>query len=544
MNVPSASEDSRSSSGGAPAEPLPPVPGRPPRRAVEATARLILALAVGAVGLLAAVSAFFSPQPPSDRTVREFVSTQLVRQGLAVVSVWVADRKADGPSASFQVNIETTENREPRYGPLFPAPRYEGESPDLPAWLKLDRDEWNRCRKIAAGPFGARLGQLARLDATEMDLLRLTLLREVEAGGAHQQSSTATVTAERRHLRWRLSLGPLAENNPPPNPAREISQPLSAFAGPVCVLERPADKARLIDLAERLPAIRRRLDAVVPSLTSEYKPSLLAVLKPGAFFAGATTWKHNEQTASTRVFLEITEVRDEEDGLHLTAVLRNDGNWGDTRMFSGRTLFGDGSFELSLTPEAGDGDLAGPFLTDYANGFNLPMIKGDVTVSFALEERSLVWRTPEIELRLDPHSAAERTAIIAELTGEREKKMAAVQPNVTYAGTITERATGAAEKWVLRFVAFDPDSSQIHATLEKPDAPSWSLSISGKLDTNRYRAESGSIHFESYDGDIPPKWQQSWDDFWPLTLQLEGNRLQAQKQKYVVRFEAAATPAR
>ena len=260
---------------------VPPVPPSP----AAARARLILAGAVVAIGIVIAAANLLSPRPPDDSNVRAFVMRELARDGARPDGVWITDRNVAARTATYQVNVQTGRMEEARYAALFGGGRDSTEPAALPEWLNLDLKALERCQKRASGPNGARLCQLAALDAKDLALLRTTLVREIQPAGEHRRTISGTVTAERRGLRWHTvwtrAPGESSE------PIRETAgQPLSAFAGPVFVLDRAADKPRLIELAERVPALGSRLEQAVPALVAEEKTAALAMLKPGAFFSG------------------------------------------------------------------------------------------------------------------------------------------------------------------------------------------------------------------------------------------------------------------
>ncbi len=538
------------SSADAPSVPLPPAPiaAAQSGSAKGLRARVIVSCAVLAVGLLIAAYSLVTPQPPSEPALKNFVLKQVSGQGVKVQDVWVGSRESDNLGITFQVRVESSRGQDGRYGNLFGEPRYPGETPSLPDWLKLDQGDWLRCEKAVAGPFGARLCQLAGLDPNDEVLLHIKLLRTLQPEGEFHFTTSGTVTALRQGRGWQLAWNPATENGQAQAQAQGpgAGKPLSAFGGPVCVVDRPADKERLLELAERIPAIRGHIEKAIPALIAENKTTLLGQLKPGAFFSGTATGSQDNKALRTRVFLDVTEVRSEEDGMHLTALLRNDGSWADVRMFTGTVVFGEeGMFALVLSPEANDGstDLAGPFLTDRANGFELTDRNGTTTLSLTIDGSALTWNTPGNTLRLEAGTAEDRAKIMAELAAEVTRSAAAVQPNRVYAGTITDRITGNIEKCVLRFVAYDAGTQKVTATLEKSLSSSPALALSGKLETNRYREGAGSIAFDPADQPVPEAWQAFWEQISPLVLHIDGNKLQDQKPKCILRFELAGAAA-
>lgn len=526
-----------------PPTPFSPIPGAstPGQRA-----RIILSVSVIAVGLLVVVASLLSPRPPSESAVKSFINGRLAKEGFKVENVEVGESTypADG-RAIYRIECESVSDNEARYDLLSGEPVHPGESLALPDWLKLDQIEWKRCQELISGPYGSRLVQIAGLDPRDEALLHLTLLREVRAAGPQRCHIYGYVVAERRGLRWLLDWNPSSDTIRSQQSGEGPGRPLSAFSAPLCIVERAADKERLTDLAARFPGIHSRLEQAIPALFAQNKPALMALLKPVAFFRGVASGSVNNSPVQVHLLLQITETRDESNGIHLTALLRNDGSWTDVRMFSGTLAFGGtGRFELVLTPEDGgsSSDLAGPFLTDHANGFELPEQEGNVRLPLSIDGNVLVWNAGEVSLKLERCTQGEEDGFKSSIEAERAMLIEAVKPGLVYAGTITDRITGAIENCQLRMVAFDPNGQKVTATIERSGLQAWSTSISGKLETNRYRDDAGKISFDSFDGDLPDDLRPTWSAIFPMLLTVGRDNLQDEKPRHIIHLERVTKP--
>lgn len=519
-----------------PSAPAPPPTARP-------RARLILAAGVIVVGLLVAFGSVLSPQPPGTERVNGFVRSCFARDGIKPDNVWIAGRTVEARRATFEITVETSRAEEARYGFLWQG-RYAGDTPTLPDWLNLDVTALARCQRAVAGPHGDRLCQLAGLNDGDLALVRMNVLRELAPASLSRTTTTGIVTAERHGLRWTLAWNPRPGAASAPSGQAAPGRRLGEFTGEIRVLERPADKARLLELAGRLPEIARRLDETRPALLADAKPGALALLKPGAFFAGTASGPRTGQTAPARVFLDITEVRDDPDGVKLSALLRNDGSWRETRLFAGAlALDDDGALALALIPQAVDGtdNAAGPFMADYGTGFELPDSNGQRVLSLKIDGTALTWASGDASLRLEPATAEARAAIAAEFAAAVRSQAAAVRPGRCYAGGLTDRLTGRVEPWILRFTEFDEQKQTLAAELERGGAQPAKLTLTGILDTNRYRNENGSVVFTTCESPVPDDVQAAWDELWPVVLRVEGKRLQMEKPRHLLRFEPAET---
>ena len=516
--------------------------------------------------------------PPTDSAVRSFVAKQLAKDGLVVENLWVVNRTEDGDHLRLEINYIV--RREAKAGvrhdvvrdEMLPhilnqqtrsSPRAEMVPDEIPPHSAVstgELDEWRRVRELIRGKEGARLAALAGLAAADTELLNARIVRELkEAPGAYRQhqEATGTFTAERKGLGWDMAF----ERHD--TPQEDGTTPVAGGStGPDFVIDRAGNRDQLIALLHRLPAIRDKLDRAVNTLLTEAKLRWLAVLKPQAFFAGTTEVGEYGKKYKASIYLEITETRPNEDPPRLSALLRNDGGWQESRLFDGRIVYDNasGRFQLQLTSSADESAHgAGPFLENHAAGFGLsPDADGDIVLPLFLEEGALVWKSGGATLRLTPVPEGARAALIAGLQGDQLKLQAATRPGQAYLGTITSRAKGTRETWLLRFNPRDEDTPEgdenLSAMLEHHKKRTWKCALRGSLFANRYRAKGLPLRLnpDYNSGQSPSKEftdlfgsrDSNVDESGPgIGLRLDRDKLVGENSRFVFEFAPVAPEA-
>lgn len=546
---------------------LPPPPPAPDNARTPLSRRVKLGFGLGAFALVAFAVLAGLLAPPTDEGVRAFVSKQLAREGIDVDGCFITNKTTEPKRISMRVNVTGSRRAGTGYVEVGGDPQgINGipggvaggvAGPSADAETSFDFSEWRRIRELLSGKNGPRLLALAGLGADAESLGNVTLVREVTMRFSPVQLN-ASVVAERRLFKWNLSL---QDSNLLALASVERTRPLSAFPGKVYVVNRPADREPIAALSRRLPEIRERLDQAVAALLQENKAAWLALLRPQALFAGdAAAHSYMDRTQKARVYLEITEVRGDEDPPRLSALLRNDGGWKETRVFSGMVAYdaGAGAFQLKLSSPASKGEEgAGPFLDDHTDGFNLELDSdGDSVLPLGIADGALTWKSGGATLRLEPVRAEARAALIAEAEGDYPKLLEATKAGMVYTGTITNRAKGTRESWLLRFTGQEEkegdnaSGADMHAILEHPERLAWKCALRGHLEANRYRAKGTPLGFDQeHHADFAPphevtdmfetRNENAAEPGSPIGLRLDGAKLVGENSRFVFRFERA-----
>jgi len=489
--------------------------------------------------------------PPTDSAVRSFVAKQLAKDGLDVDNLWVNKRSAPGDPFFREISFSVRPKAGVRYETL------SVETLSLPTVSTEERDEWRRVRELIRGKEGAQLAALAGLATPDTELLSARIVRELKTAPdfySQHQEATGTFTAERKGLGWDMAFE--RHDTPQEDGTASVA---GGSTGPIFVIDRAGNRDRLIALLHRLPAIRDKLDRAVNTLLAEAKLRWLTVLKPQALFAGTVEFNKYGQKHKATIYLEITETRPTEDPPRLSAVVRNDGGWQESRLFAGRIVYdgASGSFQLRLTsPASENASGAGPFLDDNSPGFGLRTDEdGDRVLPLVLDEGALVWKSNGATLRLAPVPEGSRTALIAGLQGDYLKLQEATQSGKAYLGTITRRAKGTRETWLLRFNPQMEDASEdgenLSALLEHVENRTWTCALRGRVLANRYRANGLPLRLQQdLDSELTTSREitdifelqdNNVDESGPgLGLQLEGDKLVGESSRFIFQFAPAS----
>jgi hypothetical protein len=299
---------------------------------------------------------------------------------------------------------------------------------------------------------------------------------------------------------------------------------------------------------QTVTAVSERIDKASAAIVADSKALWIELLKPKVLFAGTAKTKRTSSPAhatvkSVRIFLEITEVRDEDGTVRLTALLRNDGSWSDTRVFTGELVCGDdGAAALKLISAASDAlQEAGPLLQLGSDNFDLAVDReGNSQLPLKLDGRALVYEGDELSVRLESVSDEQRTAEIAAITGQCAKSIAAVQEGRVYTGTITDRTKGSTTPWILRFTAFSESDGVVSAELLRPTSTDEKVEVSGNVIMNRYRAAGFPVRFTNF-GSYPSDEMEILRDIMPFDLApTEDGKLRGTSARLILRFEPAA----
>ena len=408
--------------------------------------------------------------------------------------------------------------------------------------LHLDTSAERKIEQILAAPGGARIRALAGLDATADTLAATQLVRETAHAGA-RYDFRATLTARRDPAAtatngWRVDITTLTPQTTLPE-----GEPLAHFSGRRLLdITRESDLAalrRLLaqsnDALRRVEQARDRYRAELAADTARATAAYLALLAPRTLFTGAavvantaagrarspsapktatkkTTAKRGAPanpalpSPSINISLEIQTLDPASTPARLTALLRTDNSWTDTRRLEGPCSYDIETNTLTLTLSAP----AGPALTSTT---------GDVLANAAAFKITLRL-TPDAELtggpprgwttRLARVPDAARDATIAALSATAGKLREATRPGTIYRVSLATPAPAQTAKknlgaprdtpsdieMLLRITAQNPRTHAITATLEDT-ASDWTRELHGTATDNIFRAAGHPIRLAS-----------------------------------------------
>lgn len=553
--------------------PPPPPPPPPPAPSFRLSRRAgwiiggVLALLVIVLWLAARL------ESPGDGAIRAYAQQASAAAGFEMQSAQIVRGESGGGVATFHVEIMARQSDQPVFVPLLvervdarpdtarfrPQPQIPGgrEAPDS---VKLDLETWAQLRETAASENAAELRQMAGFSEADLALLQTTVVREVArdssfAGALHHRP--LTVRAKRRGLRWELS------HESPRLVQGEDWQPrtLAEFPGRVLVANRVSDRAELAAFAAGIAGLQQRVERAAAALFEKKRTAFLASLRPGLLFAG-TAEDSLDRTRQPRVFLEVTELRLDENPPRLSALVRNDGGWTETRLFSGTVGYdeGTGAIQLRLSaPRDEDFSQAGPFLSDISSFRLHTDLDGDSVLRLASVGSALVWTSSTQRLSLEPVPENQRAQLIKEIEGDHAQLVQATEPGRIYVGTVTSKAKGTRGEWVLVLGSDENEESAPEhvgrgllrtGVLENPARPDWKLAVNLRLAVNRHRSPNGPLNLslnQTLDDSAPAEAKDLFSergnanayDFTSVPLRLENGRLLGENARFTFRFEPA-----
>ncbi len=341
-----------------------------------------------------------------------------------------------------------------------------------------------------ATPANLHLAEIAKLGHPPADPLEFVLLAKTADAGL-ALAATGQLTATRGPDGWKLEVGPgdfvpaLPLGKPRANhPAAALLVADPAFASTLdhAIADRLAFAGKLEDARLQMAEqIRQERDA--------RQAALLVALQPGALFLGrAEPLAIGTETAPGLV-LEIASAK--ETARQVTALLRNKGDWTDTRTFAG-TWETDADFtalKLQLATRASQTvPDAGPLLATAAAW----------TIDLTLDpEGHLVGQSPTHKYTFTRVPSADLERTRAELAAVHEAAIAATRPGTVYRGTVTAKANGTAATAFLRFTRQDDNGVRIEAEIELADQPGRTRAFRGYIAANPHRTGDRPLRLAS-----------------------------------------------
>ena len=420
---------------------------------------------------------------PGKAAIRHEVELYLKAPGQRVVDVsteTLKESKENQAYLKFTATVELTE-------PLFT----QVASADYLTQQGADPLVFKRIGDILGGQGSPRLRELAGLKDSVANLNDVALLRESSPTG-HRHTVAGKIVATRADNLWKIGFmqGFAADSQPP------VGRKLSEYRGDVLVLDRPqdAEKARSIvanagDVLKRLEPARAQWVKEEAEKTEQKRQERLAAqqewlnrnlakIQPGTLFVGTATDRNGSPPQI--LYLEITDLDKERN--RVSAWLRNDGGWADTRRIQGtyvadieRDVF---TVKLDTRVEQAVRN-AGPFL-QWEEVFTAPLTLDNDTLKGTTGNWS--WQLTRVK------SEEQKNKEIANARENELKWMEASKVGAVYKVLATRSDRGWSEEYYFTFTKNEKNGIQIEGKLELP-ARQWSRQFTGTLITNKYMAQ-------------------------------------------------------
>jgi hypothetical protein len=411
--------------------------------------------------------------------------------------------------------------------------------------LKLDVSVPEKIERLLAGPGATRIQQLAGVDPRDNGSLgSLSLVREIAPAGARIEFDV-TMSATLTNAGWRARVTESAPVAPAPG-----GRPLGEFDGRVLDVSRESDVEQIRRIVSRGDETLARLEKARAQFYAELEAGgekalekVAGQFQTGAFFLGALAHASSGENPkslnpesqtitgaeapqksadgagvaspsrpSSRpepagdiadknvrapesggaedelgVSLEVTGVDAAE--RTLTALLRTENGWGDSRAMDGR-FSSDPATGLPLLTLESDAARAargaGPLVGDEAA----------LRLEFAAQADALTSRIAGWQGNLRLLADASRVSAIARLRAAEGRLRAEFAPGrIFLAGARPAADGGAHEEFLLRITKLDT-SGALEAALESV-TNHWIRTVRGRLVANRHRAAGRPLRLES-----------------------------------------------
>jgi hypothetical protein len=467
----SAPHSAPSGTSPAPEFKMPKMPPLSPR-----TKKLIFAgVGVAALALAAGLLVWQHGRAPSSAAIRGFIEKAERSANFEIVNI-SSNATPVSPGVATVRYHETVKLHNPTYTAV-----------DLNQYLSsqfgFDPSTAVRIRAIAGGKSGPHILKFANLPSYSEPLGGITLVKETTPAGK-VISLDGILDARRVEDGWSF------RETQVPNPSEPLTGlPKTDIKGRVFVVTDAGDMAQVKALVQSEGELLSRLATAENDYFRWVLNNLLAKVKPGSVFAGTATSTNNE---TERVFIEVRSLDASSGGI--TALMRNDGGWTDSRRFKGSFAFDRDEAMLKMTLTTQNQDYipnSGPFLGT----------TGGWTLVFDLDDTNLTqeprasspWR-----YKLDLLSDEDAAKLKAELQAEFVSAMAATADGSVFLGTAVSKNQAETYKYFLRFVAQQGGGAPI-ANLEVPGRPHQRRPFGVTIIPSRYRSEGWPIRLETRD---------------------------------------------
>ncbi len=470
-----------------PPPPAAPVAPPPPKPATKPRGRGVALAIIGTVVVLAlAAGAFwgwkFYSNRLSDSAVLAALDAQIGAGKIHFATVALESVKSAEQERTFRFKADGA-----LAGDLF---RRREITDTLREKFADSFDRLEALNNELATPAGAHLVELAKLGEPPADPLAFVLLEKSATAGA-SIAATGQLTATRGPDGWKLEVTPGDFT-----PALPLGKPRASHPEKALLVADPAFAKTLADTVAARLAFAEKLDTARVQVAEQLRQerdarqaALLVALQPGALFLGQAEPIADGATAAPGLVLEIASVK--ANARQVTALLRNEGDWTDTRSFTG-TWETDADFTALKVP------LATRTTNAVADAGPLVGLRENWTIDLSLDpEGHLVGQslTHKYTFARVPSAELERTR--SELRSAHDAALAATRPGAAYRGTVALKSSGEPVPALLRFTRQDGDGAKIEAEIELVAQPGRARSFRGYVAVNPHRTGDRPIRLLS-----------------------------------------------
>jgi hypothetical protein len=354
-------------------------------------------------------------------------------------------------------------------------------------------DDIGRMESLAqelSTPASARLVELAAIGAPPADPLAFVLLEKTATAGS-PIACTGKVAATRGPEGWKLEA--TAEDYTPPlalGKARSnLPKDALLVADPAFSTTLAAAVAARLAFAEKLAAARTQVAEQLARERDSRQVALLVALQPGALFLGRAEALAEGGETIPGLVLEIATLK--ASACQVTALLRNQGDWTDTRTFSGAwevdADFNSMSLPLATRSSQAVAD-AGPLLA----------LREAWTIELSLDPAGrLTGQSPTHKYTFERVASGSLERVRSELSAAHEAALAATSPGTNYRGSVTAKTGGEPVPALLRFLKQETNGSALTAEIELVAAPGRPRTFRGFVAANPHRTGTLPVRLSS-----------------------------------------------
>ena len=353
-------------------------------------------------------------------------------------------------------------------------------------------DDLDRLASLTAElstPVGIHLVELAGLGATPADPLAFVFLEKTGTAGT-PISCTGTLIATHGPNGWVLVSTPeeISPALPAGKPRDTLPKEALLVADPAFAKSLDTAIAARLAFAEKLATARVQVAEQLRQERDARQAALSVALQPGALYLG-----HAEPTAGGEpvpgLVLEISTTKPT--ARQLTALLRNEGDWTDTRTFTG-TWETDAEFttlKLPLTTRSSQAIAgAGPLLA----------LREEWTIELSLDAQGrLAGSSPTYNYTFNRIASGDLERTRSALSATHEAALAATASGTAYRGTVAAKIGGEPAPAILRFTRQDNGGAKLEAEIELVAQPGRARLFHGFVAANPHRTGNQPIRLAS-----------------------------------------------
>ncbi|MFT3830861.1 MAG: hypothetical protein QM691_14255 [Opitutaceae bacterium] len=331
-----------------------------------------------------------------------------------------------------------------------------------------------------ATPEGARLVELAKLGPPPADPLEFVVLQKTASAGM-TISATGQLAATRGPDGWKVEAAPgeFAPTIPLGKPRVNLPEKALLVSEPTFARTLADAVATRVAFAEKLQLARVQVAEQLRQERDARQAALLVALQPGALFLGRAEPLTDGAEAAPGLVLEIASVKPP--ARQVTALLRNEGDWTDTRTFTG-SWEADTDFTALKLPLA--------TRTSHAVAEAGPLLAAREawTIDLTLDpEGRLVGDSPTHRYTFKRVASTELERTRSELSAAHDAALAATRVGTAYQGTVALKSGGEPAEALLRFTRQDGDGAKLEAELSLLAQPGRGRTFRGFVAANPHR---------------------------------------------------------